>query len=231
MRGDSKRHVFVLLQMKSELVALVIWTFLKKAVGNPGYELNPYQESPGVYFEDLGRTTLPTTTWTIVLYVPIQMTTSETTDLERYVDYIDRTCSRLTVKNSTACSHFGDTMSRRLQQIRNTQRLLSGIAQKGEDNGRYKRGLFNFVGKIIKTLFGTMDDDDAQYYHDQIEPFEQGSTLTQLVKQQLIVVKSTLGVFNETLSVVEYNEKKMRDGLSQLRMHVTTFVSQIENAT
>jgi len=85
------------------------------------------------------------------------MTTSETTDLERYVDYIDRTCSRLTVKNWTACSHFCDTISRRLQQIRNTQRLLSGTEQKGEDSGRYKRGLFNFVGKISKTLFGTMD--------------------------------------------------------------------------
>jgi hypothetical protein len=109
--------------------------------------------------------------------------------------------------------------------------LLSGIVQKEEDSRRYKRGLFNFVGKIGKTLFGTMDDDDAQYYHDQTERFEQGSTtLTQLVKQQLIVVKSTLGVFNETLTDVEYNEKKMRDGLNQLQMYVMTFGSQTENA-
>jgi hypothetical protein len=51
-------------------------------------------------------------------------------------------------------------------------------------------------------------DDDAQYYHDQIDHLEQGSTtLTELVKQQLIVVKSTLGTFNETLTDVEYNER------------------------
>jgi hypothetical protein len=153
--------------MKSELVVLVLWTFLKLAVRNPGYELNPYQDSPVVYFEDLGHATLSTTSWTIKMYVPLQMTTSETTDLEHYVNYIDRTCYRLIVKNWTACSHFGDTMDRRLQQIRKTQKLLSGIVQKGEDSGRYKRGLFNFVGKISKTLFGTMDED-AQYYHDQI---------------------------------------------------------------
>jgi len=120
------------------------------------------------------------------MYVPTQMTTSETTDLERYLHYIDRIRSRPIVKNRTACSHFGDTMARRLQQIRNTQKLLSDIVQRGEDNRRYKRGLFNFVGKISKTLFGTTDDENAQYYHDQIERFEQGSTvLTQLVKQQL----------------------------------------------
>jgi hypothetical protein len=206
--------------------------FLRTAVGNSGYELNAYQESPGVYFEDLSHATLSSTAWTIVVYVPIQMTNSETTDLEQYVHYIDRTSSRLTVKNWNACSHFGDVMVHRLQQIRNTQKLLSDILQKGEYDRRYKRGLFNFVGKISKTLFGTMDDDDAQYFHDQIERFEQGSTiLTQLVKQQLIVVKSTLGTFNETLTDIEYNERKMREGLSQLQAYVMTFGSQIENAT
>jgi hypothetical protein len=77
-----------------------------------------------------------------------------------------------------------------------------------------------------------MDDDDAQFYHEQIERFEQGTTtLTQLAKQQLVIVKSTLGIFNETLSDMEYNEKKMRDGLSQLREYVATFGSKVENAT
>ena len=71
--------------MKSELVVLVILTFLKTAVGDPGYEQCPYQGSPGVYFEDLGHATLSTTMWTIIVYFPLQMTTSETTDLERYV--------------------------------------------------------------------------------------------------------------------------------------------------
>jgi hypothetical protein len=88
--------------------------------------------------------------------------------------------------------------------------------------------LFNFVGKISKALFGTMDDD-AQFYHDQIERFEQGNTtLTQLMKQQLIV-KSTLCAFNEMLTYVEYNEVKMREGLSQLQTYIATFGSRIEN--
>jgi len=87
------------------------------------------------------------------------------------------------------------------------------------------------VGKISKALSGSMDDD-AQFYHNQIERFEQGTTtLTQLVKQQMIIVKSTLCTFNETLTDVEYNEIKMREGLSQLQTYVATFGSQIENNT
>ena len=123
--------------------------------------------------------------WTIIVYVPLQ-TTSETTDLERYAHYIDGTCSKLTVRNWTACSHFCNTINSRLQLIRNTQRLLVDIVEEG-DHGRNKRGLFNFVGKISKAMFGTMNDDDAQYYHEQIDCFEEGSTtLTQLIKQLIV---------------------------------------------
>jgi hypothetical protein len=206
--------------MRSKLLALIVWVMLRAAEGNAGYEINVYRESPGVYFQDLGHTTLSNTSWIIVVYVRIQTIDSETSNLEQYVHYIDRICSRMIVKNWTACSHFGDIMTHKLQEIRNTQQLLSDIAQGGERDRRHQRRLFTFVGKISKTLFGTMDDDDAQFYHDQIERFEQGTTtLTQLVKRQLIIVKSTLCTFNETLTDVEYNEKKMREGLSQLQTY------------
>ena len=57
--------------------------------------------------------------------------------------------------------------------------------------------MFNFVSKLSKTLFGIMDDDEAQFYHDQIERLEQDTaTLTQQVKRQPIIVKSTLCTFN-----------------------------------
>jgi hypothetical protein len=169
--------------MRSKLLVLIVWVMLRAAEGNAGYEMNVYRESPGVLFEDLRHATLSNTAWTIVVYVPIQTTDSKTSNLEQYVHYIDRVCSRMTVKNWTACSHFGDIMAHKLQQIRNTLQLLSDIVQGGEGDRRHKRGLFNFVGKISKTLFGTMDDDDTQFYHDQIERFEQGTTtLTQLGK-------------------------------------------------
>jgi hypothetical protein len=109
---------------------------------------------------------------------------------------------------------------------------LFDIAQGENGDKRRKRELFNFVGKISKALFGTMDDEDAQFYHDQIERFEQGTTtLTQLVRRQMIIVKSALGAFNETLTDIEYNGQKTREGLSQLQTYVATFGSQIENAT
>jgi len=63
-----------LLQMRTKLSALIVWAMLRTAEGNAGYEMNVYRESPGVYFENLGRATLSNTAWTIVVYAPIQIT-------------------------------------------------------------------------------------------------------------------------------------------------------------
>jgi len=117
--------------MRTKLLALIVWTMLRTAEGNADYEMNVYRESPGVYLEKLGHATLSNTAWTIVVYAPIQITDSETSHLEQYVRYIDKICSRMIIKNWTACSLFGDIMTHKIQQVKNTQRLLYDIAQGG----------------------------------------------------------------------------------------------------
>ena len=206
------------------------WT-LSRMAGDSDYEMKVYPSSPGLYFEHLGHATLSTTKWTIVVYVPMIAVDYDTFNLEQYVQYIDKTCSRMSIRNWTACNHFEKVVTQKLHQIRNTRQLLFEIAQGGEGNNEHKRGLFNFVGKLSKALFGTMDDEDAQFYHENIERLEQGTTtFTQLLKQQLIIVRSTFRTFNETVTDVAY-ENKMREGLNQLQAQVATFDSQLENST
>jgi len=136
--------------MRTKLLALIVWASLRTAEGNAGYEMNVYRESPGVYFENLGHATLSNTAWTTAVYAPIQITDSEISHLEQYVHYIDKICSRMIIKNWTACNHFGDIMTHKLQQITNTQRLFYDIVS--GRRRRHKRVLFNFVGKLSKTL-------------------------------------------------------------------------------
>jgi uncharacterized phage infection (PIP) family protein YhgE len=66
-----------------------------------------------------------------------------------------------------------------------------------------------------------MDDEDARYYNEQIKHFEENSDdLTKLLKQQLIVVKSSLGSVNNTLTDLEYNQEKVKKGLTQIKGYV-----------
>ena len=101
--------------------------------------MNVYQESTGVYFEHLGHATISNTAWTLIVYVPIHTIHDETSNLEQYVQYIDQTCSRMTVRNWTACRHFGGIMAHKLRQIRNTRQLLSDTAQREDGNRKQKR--------------------------------------------------------------------------------------------
>jgi hypothetical protein len=48
--------------------------------------------------------------------------------------------------------------------------------------------------------------------------------MTNLLKQQLSVVKSTLGTINETLSDMEYNESVVRTGLRQMKTYTDSVV-------
>ena len=85
----------------------------------------------------------------------------------------------------------------------------------------------NFIGEISKVLFGTLDENDAEYYDEQIRKFEANSDdTTELLKQQVCVLKTTLGAFNETLGDVEHNDKLMRKGLSDIQNYLDTLTSE-----
>jgi len=117
-------------------LTLIVWAILRAAEGGTGYIMDVYEESPGVYFENLGHVTLSHMAWTIIVYVPLHTVDDEASHLEKYVQYIDKTCSRMFVRNWSACSHFGDIMAHKLRQIRTTRQLLVDIVQTKEENRR-----------------------------------------------------------------------------------------------
>ena len=89
--------------------------------------------------------------------------------------------------------------------------------------------MFNFIGELSKILFGTMDDDDddAKYYNEQIKLFEQNTEdMNTLLKQQLSVVRSSLGAVNNSLADAEYNENLLKEGVSRVTEYMNTLRSE-----
>ena len=88
------------------------------------------------------------------------------------------------------------------------------------------RGVFKFIGELSKILFGTMDEDGARYYNEQIKLFEQNAEdMNTLLKQQLTVGRSSLGAANNTLVDVEYNEN-LKEGISRVTNYMSTLRSE-----
>jgi len=138
------------------------------------------------------------------IYVNIGKMNNQSNNLDQYIKHINRLCQEIEVQNLTDCHHFRDTAKEKLTLLRKTEELLWEVTDNRPRGTRRNRGLFNFIGEVSKVLFGTMDDDDAKYYNEQIKRFEENSNdITGLLKQQLSVVKSALGSFNDTLTDME----------------------------
>jgi len=197
------------------------------ALNNLGYSIEKYDESPGIYYESKGLAVLYNIEWKTVVYVNLNKIDSETLTLKKYVHHVDVLCHMSVIRNWTGCAHFGNDAKARLDQLAKTESLLREITGQETGGKRKKRGVFNFIGELSKILFGTMDEDDAKFYNEQIKLFEQNSEdMDALLKQQLSVVKSSLGAVNNTLADVEYNENLLKEGMSKVTKYMDTLRSE-----
>jgi hypothetical protein len=97
----------------------------------------------------------------------------ESEGLEQYIDHINKLCLTAEIKNWTDCNHFEVIARDKLNQIKGSEELWKDLIEIDVTPRRRRRGIFNFIGEIVKVLFGTLDSDDANYYNDQIRRFEE----------------------------------------------------------
>ena len=160
------------------------------------------------------------------MYVDLNKIDNETMVLKQYVKHVDVLCHNTVIRNWTGCARFGNDARECLNHLTKTEGLLKEITGQETGGKRKKRGVFNFIGVLSKILFGTMDDDDAKYYNEQIKLFEQNSEDMNTLKQQLSVIRSSLGAVNSTLADIEYNENLMKEGINRITKYMNSLKSE-----
>ena len=110
-----------------------------------------------------------------------------------------------------------------MKEVNDLRLILRQLTSNENDSvyTRNKRGVFNFIGGISKILFGTLDNEDANYYTDKISHLENEQLdFLKLSKEQITVVKTTLRSVNSKLTTVSGNEKFLSKGLEEMAKHV-----------
>jgi len=76
--------------------------------------------------------------------------------------------------NYTGCLNNMRLTDKPIKEASELKLLLRQLTRNEDDSvyTREKRGVFNFIGGINKILFGTMDNEDANYYTDKISHLE-----------------------------------------------------------
>ena len=113
---------------------------------------------------------------------------------------------------------------RPIKEVGDLKLILRQLTRNEEESihTRKKRGLFNFIGGLSKILFGTLDDEDANYYTDKIKQLENEQLdFLKLSKEQITVVRSTLRSVNSTLLTVSENEKFLSKGMEEMAKHIS----------
>jgi len=171
----------------------------------------------------MGIVNLYTTVWETIVYVDLNTEDLEVDALGLYINHVERLCSSIEVKNWTGCSQFREAVTDRFRHLRFSEDLLKEIVGQGQGDTKQKRGLINFIGEISTVLFGTLDEKDAEYYDEQIRKFEANSdNTTELLMQQVCVLKTTLGARKKTLRDVEHNDRLMREGVLDIQRYLDT---------
>jgi len=90
-----------------------------------------------------------------------------------------------------------------------------------------KRGLIDVIGTISKTLFGTMDADDERVINEQLDLLRNNQqTLQHAMKNQLKVLKGTIGHMDSLEKTLTYNDNLLANVTERMKSQLAKFSRQ-----
>ncbi|KAG8280828.1 hypothetical protein J6590_072117 [Homalodisca vitripennis] len=162
------------------------------------YRIEGLNDRPGLYFSKEFSFLLATEFWTIAIDTHLEHLEEKLTQLEAIWN------ETMALKNASLEStwteaHFQQTRDNMKNTGLKIKRLYDVIGTEPVTTNRRKRGLFNTIGIGMKTLFGTMDNDDADYYNEKIATMDLNQhRVYQLERDQLTVVRHAISDITHT---------------------------------
>lgn len=202
------------------LVYLILLPLLTRAT----LKISQIDHNPGIYFEERGKVELFTTQWKLIAYYDLTSFNGALTQAEFYVNEINNLCKQLEGKPNfdLLCSSAVAEVSHLMNDIK----LKFSLIQP-KHKPRNKRALVNVIGTISKSLFGTMDEDDAKFYDKQIEKLKYNENyLLELVKNQTLIIETTTNMFNKSEITIESQFKAINSKIEDVKDAVDGLVNQ-----
>lgn len=169
------------------------------------YSIQLLDHKPGLYFTKRFHFSLTSEHWTLAI-------DTDLAEVERKLEQINLMWEETSILRNTsdimiwAGPYFLKAWNS-IVRTTNKAKQLYEIVGIDAPQTRSKRGIFNPIGFGLKTLFGTMDNDDAEYYNEKISTIDSNQhRIYQLEKDQLTVVRHTLTAINHTLRDFKTNQ-------------------------
>ena len=176
------------------------------------YRVQSLNPNPGIYYERIQDIRYMETDWKIIIFINIK-------PLHYDAYHFTRTLQKL----RDSCIHnqdypdLCDSLMKRIYYIdainkatMNLYNILIDTMKEVEESETIptpkaptvKRSApFGFIGSISRTLFGTLNEKDGEYYNKKIEELFMGeTTLAKLAKEETHIVQHQLASVNKELT-------------------------------
>ncbi|XP_052751157.1 uncharacterized protein LOC128200763 [Galleria mellonella] len=196
--------------------------------------VSPIISSPGLFFDKLLDVKYTNDEWNVVTYMDIARVQPHLSHVEQLFEKINTFCKNFaSSKVQTDCSN--SLSSLQSLHVNNVKKFSSISYLIYGHQPRVKRGLIDAGGSLLKSLFGTLDSNDAIKFSEAIDDVQSDEKqLAHLMKENIHVIKSTVSTFNDTLYKVTENENRLNknfDIINKMFEQITNSNDKLEIKT
>jgi hypothetical protein len=136
------------------------------SIGHQFYQDEPFVFQPGVYFEAREEVLISNDNWQLIIYSNISELIYNPQLNDDWQGLSTIACADIKNQDKVAytiCQNYERVIAPTLSKLSKKVKDLLELLGETDQPTRRKRGLANFVREASKFLFGTLDNDDAEY--------------------------------------------------------------------
>jgi hypothetical protein len=202
----------------------------------PKPSITAIDSSTGLYFDEMVQVFFYPTQWKVVSYVSLKPTQLLWRQVKAHQLQVASYCMKIqntTWYSLTDCRAFMPYVRSKIRYVDLLKDIVADYLSLPA--GRTKRGILDLGGEILKFLFGTLTQSDAQKYTEHIERLEnEQQSFLRISQEQMIVLKSAITSFNITMQKVNKNERILNENLRLNKIiveEISSVKTQIDSVT
>lgn len=184
--------------------------------------IKPFEQS-GLFFEKSNEVHFYDQKWTILTHINTSYLNQRYVVIKNLESKISNICN----ESSISCNNIFTMISQKIPLIKDTYQNLLHITGK---HFRYKRGWINFIGSGLKTLFGTLDSNDEEFYDNAINDIhvQQKQTL-RILDDHCTVLSNTFKDLNMTLKHIKDLETNINSILEKIHTNSKNMILKLNS--
>jgi len=142
-----------------------------------------------------------------VIEIDVRAIDARFLQLEDYRERTQNLCENTHENIQPACQNIMQIAGKDIAKLKLLIERLNTLYE----TPKLKRGLINVIGSISKTLFGTMDTEDATLINEQLRLLQNKQlTLRHVTQNQLKILNATIGHIENLEKTLVYNEPTVK---------------------